>query len=381
MQSDSTYKEKAFSVENITALITIFIVATTALYLMYLDRQVIDGPMLLTGVMYLTFAVFWHFAISERTYKHDVEVRLVLIVLQYAVTIYLFFLVPFTYTAILVTIWGAQLPYYISFKQALWSSPIWSSPMWLIHTYYWGDNYALLSAMLFWTFNVFTLVMINATLKEQRAREATNEINRELMATQALLHEATKQAERVRIARNIHDLLGHHLTALTINLQVASRISNDEAKNKIEECHGLAKLLLSDVREAVSEIREKSNIQLQLALQKLVESVPELAIELNYQDGVNIGDVSIAETVLRCVQESVTNSLKHSNGDKMKISLEVVEDGIRLTMLDNGRQKESLKMGNGLRGMTERVKELGGQIDFSSTSSGFSTVIQLPEAI
>ena len=104
-------------------------------------------------------------------------------------------------------------------------------------------------------FNVFALIMVNTASKERQAEEYANQLNREFLATQKLLSQASKQAQRVRITRNIHDLLGHHLTALTINLQVASRITQGEAKEKVESYHFLAKLLLSDVREAVSEIR------------------------------------------------------------------------------------------------------------------------------
>jgi signal transduction histidine kinase len=128
-----------------------------------------------------------------------------------------------------------------------------------------------ISATLFLMFNLFALIMMNTAIKERRAREQANQLNRELLATHSLLRQASQQAERVRIARNIHDLLGHHLTALTINLQVASRIVEGEAKEKVEQCHSLSKVLLSDVREAVSEIRDKSNIYLKDALEILVE--------------------------------------------------------------------------------------------------------------
>ena len=79
-------------------------------------------------------------------------------------------------------------------------------------------------------FNMFALIMVNTATKEREAKERPNQLNRELLATQKLLRQASTQAERVRIVRNIHDLLGHHLSALSINLQVASRITQGEAK-------------------------------------------------------------------------------------------------------------------------------------------------------
>lgn len=238
-----------------------------------------------------------------------------------------------------------------------------------------------INALLFWTFNLFALVMMNATLEAQRAREAANELNRDLMATQALLNQATKQAERIRIARNIHDLLGHHLTALTINLQVASRISDGEAKGKIDECHGLAKLLLSDVREAVSEIREKSNLQLDLAIQALVENVPQIKVQMDYEAGLHITDVTVAEAILRCVQESLTNSLRHSQADQFEIKLWERDNHLQMTLKDNGAGQGDPRPGNGMKGMQERIAEVGGTIRFERASSGFLTTVEFPEYV
>ena len=372
------FLQSIFNVEKATLLITWGIVAGSALLLME-QRDDSAGHIAAAATCFVTFLVCFMIAVREESYPHDLLVRVSLMVIQYLAILGVYFLVPFTYTAILVTMWGGQLPHYMSFRKAILSSPVWSAPLWLIHTYYWDREFMLLSALLFWTFNLFALMMINATLKEQRAREASNELNRELMATQALLSQATKQAERVRIARNIHDLLGHHLTALTINLQVASRISQGQAQEKIDECHGLAKLLLSDVREAVSEIREKSNLELEVALKALLDNVPQMQIKMDYDPDLHITDVTVAETILRCVQESLTNSLKHSQANIFEIKLKERNNHIQLQIKDNGSNHGEMKLGNGLKGMRERVQEVGGTIQFESAEQGFLTSIEFPE--
>ena len=166
-----------------------------------------------------------------------------------------------------MVIFSSCLLYFVSFKTALILSPFLAIPLILIYTFHWGYNDMIMTGFLFWTFNLFGLVMVHTSVKEREARLEAELASRQLKATQGLLNEAVKQGERVRIARNIHDLLGHHLTALTINLQVAARKSNGESKESIEQCHQLAKLLLSDVREAVSDIRDKSKIDLQTSIQ------------------------------------------------------------------------------------------------------------------
>lgn len=368
-------------IETLTALLTWAFVSGSALYLMLRAGTYSLTDMLVAATLFVVFIVTWQFSVRDEEYEHEVPVRVTLIIVQYAVVLGLYFQVPYSYLAILVTIWSCQLPYYMPIKRAILLSPLWSAPMGLIHTYYWDQSFMILTTSLYWTFNLFALVMINSNIKEKNAREAANELNRDLMATQALLSEATKQAERVRIARNIHDLLGHHLTALTINLQVASRISEGQAQHKIEECHRLAKLLLSDVREAVSDIREKSNLQLEAALNALIDNVPEIKVKLDYDKDVQIDDVNVANTILCCVQECLTNSLKHSNASQFNIQIVERDRTIQVAMQDNGKPVKEIKIGNGITGMRERVAELGGKLNFTPMATGFSLLIELPEAM
>ena len=118
------------------------------------------------------------------------------------------------------------------------------------------QNFPLVQTLLVGTFHMFALLSALSALASEQANEKTQTLNRELIATQHLLSEASRESERTRIARDLHDLLGHHLTALTINLQVLGHITSGEAKEKTDQCYALSKLLLSDVRESVSALRE-----------------------------------------------------------------------------------------------------------------------------
>jgi signal transduction histidine kinase len=297
----------------------------------------------------------------------------------YIVIVQLYFMVPYTYTAILGVILCCSLPLVMSFRSALACSILFSLPLWLIYELYWQRSNMLMTATLFWTFNLFALVMINAMIKAKEAHAHSQQINRELLATQSLLTEATKQSERVRIARNIHDLLGHHLTALTIKLQVAQRLSDGQAKQEIDECHQLAKLLLSDVREAVSEIRSKSQIDLITAIRSLQQNTPQLNIETDFPDSIQISDVQQADAVLRAIQESITNSLKHSKASTFAIAVQQTDNALLVHLKDNGKSiSHTIKPGNGLIGIRERVSALNGTVDYQSTPDGFVTDIHLP---
>ncbi|MBL4630342.1 MAG: histidine kinase, partial [Paraglaciecola sp.] len=173
--------------------------------------------------------------------------------------------------------------------------------------------------------------------------------------------------------------LGHHLTALTINLQVASRISQGDAKEKIDTCHGLAKLLLSDVREAVSEMRVQSDVELKEILMALCDNLPRLKVQLHFDKYLNINEVNTADTIVKCVQESLTNTLKHSTADMLLLEIKKVKQGIAINISDNGQLIKHFEIGNGLKGMAERLALIGGQVNFTHYDKGFQTSISIPQ--
>jgi two-component system sensor histidine kinase DesK len=368
-----------FSLDIVSAVGTWAIVAISACYFMLVSPSYGITSVIIVASLHLCFIVLWLCSTRKMTNALTKTSKVMLLSVQYACVLSLFVLVPLNYSAILVTIWCTLLPTVMPLRKAMLTAPLWSSPLWLIYQFHWSEKYAFVSAALFFMFNIFALIMVNTATKERQAKEHANHLNRELLATQKLLSQANKQAERVRIARNIHDLLGHHLTALTINLQVASRITQGEAKEKIETCHGLAKLLLSDVREAVSEIRERSDIELKDALMALCDNLPRLKIQLHFDDNLNINEVNTADTIIKCVQECLTNTMKHSTADELELEINKVEQGIALNISDNGKPINHFDMGNGLRGITERLALIDGHVNFVHDKKGFRISISIPQ--
>ena len=110
--------------------------------------------------------------------------------------------------------------------------------------------------------------------QQAEARDEQRRLNAELRATRVLLAESARVNERTRISRELHDLLGHHLTALSLNLEVAGHLTEGRAQEHVKQAHTLARLLLTDVREAVSQLREGDAIDLGAALLLLAEHVP-----------------------------------------------------------------------------------------------------------
>lgn len=274
--------------------------------------------------------------------------------------------VPIDLYFIYTIIWVALVPYYLP-QRAWWWSLLAVCIAWFLLRLLLGEGSApFVKTSLEATFHLFALICAIATRESQAANEKTQQLNRELMATQHLLGEAARGSERTRIARDLHDLLGHHLTALTINLQVAGRLSQGEAKEKIDECHGLSKLLLNDVRDSVSKLREMPMVNLQELLEMALRDTPRVNIRLQVEELLHVDDVNTAEALLRLVQEAVTNTLKHSDAKEVVIEVRHVDDEIVLNYSDNGAGCETLVYGNGLTGMRERIERLGGSLEIES---------------
>ena len=238
---------------------------------------------------------------------------------------------------------------------------------------------AALAGGLFLGISLFAFMSGVVTLRQHIARDALRKVNSELRATQALLADNTRIAERVRIARELHDLVGHHLTALTLNLEVATHLVDGKGLEHVQQAHSLAKLLLADVREVVNDMRVDDKVDLAAALRTLVSGVPEPRIHLNLPLELAMTDPRRAQVLLRCTQEMITNSVRHARAKNLWISLIHDVDGVALTARDDGRGVHSVEAGNGLIGMAERLRQLGGELKIeTSQGAGFALHAWIP---
>jgi two-component system sensor histidine kinase DesK len=157
---------------------------------------------------------------------------------------------------------------------------------------------------------VFAFSASQRAISERRLREETATLNRELLSTRELLSQSAAQGERVRIARDLHDILGHHMTALILNLEVANLKTEGDANDKVQQSLSLAKLLLGDIRTAVSELRHDGNINLEQSIAKLTDDIPDIEFKLDFSAAPEVKSLNLAEALLRCAQESITNVLR-----------------------------------------------------------------------
>lgn len=226
-----------------------------------------------------------------------------------------------------------------------------------------------------------SLVFVTALVARQQAeaREEQRRLNAELRATRALLGESVRVNERTRISRELHDLLGHHLTALSLNLEVAGHLSEGRVKEHVQQAHTLARLLLTDVREAVSQLREGGAIDLSAALLPLAENVPALDIHMDIQAPLTLDDPERAHVLLRCTQEIITNAVRHAGARNLWINAGRNAECIVMSARDDGHGADNLVAGNGLRGMRERLQQHGGDLKIETRpGAGFCLHLTLP---
>ncbi|MFC6839878.1 sensor histidine kinase [Xanthomonas theicola] len=240
---------------------------------------------------------------------------------------------------------------------------------------------AIVQALLYVGFSGLVFTTAYVAKQQASARDEQRRVNAELRATRALLAQSAQINERTRISRELHDLLGHHLTALSLNLEVAGHITEGRAQEHVHQAHTLAKLLLTDVREAVSQLRDSGAIDLAAALRPLAEQVPALQIHLQVEEPLTVEDPARAHVLLRCTQEIITNTVRHAQADNLWIQVRREGPLVVIQARDDGRGCATLLPGNGLCGMRERLSQYGGNLEIDAPPGvGFRLRAAVPSA-
>ena len=249
--------------------------------------------------------------------------------------------------------------------------------MWL----HWGWHWGLVLAFAYLPFQLIADATVRLLAEETAARERLAISHAELESTRELLARGARVEERARIARDLHDVLGHHLTALSLNLEIASHRTEGEARDRVETAQSLTKLLLGDVRGVAGELREDGWLNLPASLRRLAEGIPRPRVHLCLAEDLAVENAADGEVVLRCAQEIVTNAVRHAGAENLWLDVERGGEGIRIEARDDGRGASAVRSGHGLSGMRERFEERGGAFRYETAPGrGFRVSATLPLA-
>lgn len=201
------------------------------------------------------------------------------------------------------------------------------------------------------------------------------ENTRQLLKNQDNMVLTATLSERNRIAREIHDNVGHMLTRSILQTGAIKVINKDERLSKpLEQLQSTLDTAMDSMRNSVHDLHDES-VNLKVALNDIVESVHDIDIALDYDMSEEIPK-NIKYSFINIVKESINNTLKHSNGDHMDIRLREHPAFYQLSIADNGSDIHISGQGMGLFGIQERVNMLGGSLKLS-TDNGFRLLITI----
>jgi two-component system sensor histidine kinase DesK len=216
---------------------------------------------------------------------------------------------------------------------------------------------------------------------EQRARTRLAAANAELSATQGLLADTVRASERLRIARELHDHVGHHLTALNLHLDLAQRQSDGKVRELVGVSRELSQALLAEVRRVVVQERDDHPIALAQALATLCAGVPRPTVRLMLDEPLAVASPAAAHAIFRCVQEGLSNAIRHADATLIVVSVERQGDDVVVRVSDDGAGNAGRPEGSGLRGMRERLAAAHGTLVAANRlPRGFGIEARLPLA-
>lgn len=245
----------------------------------------------------------------------------------------------------------------------------------------------ILAPLILKNLTVYALVIIVAYVakKQLLLNNKLKKVMVELKETSQKLEEASIVEERSRIAREIHDTLGHTLTGAIVQLEAAKKlidVDKDKAKEFIEKSQEITREGFTEVKRAIKALKPISIEEntLKEGLETLMNNTMahcDCVIENNIDLPDSIED-QLKTDIYRVVQELITNSLRHGNAEKINVIIDFQNESLRVLVSDNGIGCSSFKEGYGLSGIKERLKKYDAKIDYQSRrNKGFTCLIYL----
>jgi two-component system sensor histidine kinase DesK len=228
---------------------------------------------------------------------------------------------------------------------------------------FWGVTAAVAATSALWLL-IGGLLRANEALREARAE----------------LAEMAVAEERLRFARDLHDLLGHDLSLIALKAELASKLLParvEEAATEVEQIRGLTRSALDQVREAVGGYR-RPTLSSELAGARV--ALEAAGIELDVDAAGDSLDPEVASVLAWAVREGATNAIRHSGARRAAITLREHEGTTELEIADDGRGAPAHDGGgHGLTGLRERVQSVGGTVEAGAgPGGGFRVTVRVP---
>ncbi|MGQ9599824.1 MAG: sensor histidine kinase [Anaerolineae bacterium] len=249
---------------------------------------------------------------------------------------------------------------------------------------------------------VFVPLFSEVVVREHQARAELAEAHRRLSEYAVQVEDLATAQERNRLAREIHDSLGHHLTAIHVHLEAVHTLLDDQPAQgqdatfaapsaalraglmtSLDRAQALTREALAEVRRSVAALRASP-----LEGRSLPEALA-LVVDECRRAGIPTGLVvkgaprplppPVKQALYRAAQEGLTNARKHARASQAEVTLDYGDEGVRLTIQDNGVGAVATDGGFGLLGVRERAHLLGGRVELrTAPGEGFMLHVEVP---
>lgn len=239
---------------------------------------------------------------------------------------------------------------------------------------------------------LFLVYMILLLLADRQENERITSLNEQLQRANEQLHAFAEEKEQMgetrernRLAREIHDTLGHILTGISVGVDAVSvlmDVSPEAAKKQLATIGDMARTGLNDVRRSVRKLKPDAleRMSLENAIFQMTEEMSKgtntKIYFASYMDKLEF-EPDIEETLYRIVQESTTNAIRHGKATEIWIRISEKNGEMILMVSDNGRGCADIEEGFGLKHMRERVELAGGSLFYEGVF-GFTVIVKIP---
>jgi signal transduction histidine kinase len=325
------------------------------------------GENLLVAGLHLAFLALFMAVTSGQRASNAARA---MVLAQVGLAFVLMTLTRYTSVPILLILCVVQLVRVFSARQSVVLIVLMNVVVYFIYREIWELRSPIISTLMHMSFQGFASLTAWFAFRAESARDELAATNADLLATRSLLAESARDSERLRLSRELHDVAGHKLTALKLNLAALQRDPRHGGDEQVALCARLADELLADIRGVVAQMRRDDGLDLEQALQALATPFPRPRMHLEIAPEARVASLGQAEAVLRAVQEGLTNAVRHSQANHLWVVLRRDGGELRLDIRDDGRGGGELRAGSGLCGMRERLEAEGGGLSVQRTDTG-----------
>ena len=335
------------------------------------------------------------------------------LILEFAITIGINYATGFGYTGMIVLLLADIMRYTIDWqKRAMYILAVsifyllmngnivqgWIGAIPLETTWYYfradhlGRLLGILNMLSLINMFLFIFYMVILVLAQMSEKESIMKLNFELKEANSKLEEYASESarmaetrERNRLAREIHDTLGHSLTGIITGIEACIMlmdIAPEATKEQLRAIAEVARTGIIDVRRSVKALHPDAleTMDLENALCKMIDSTERsTGVEITYSFDADLRHFNQDEddVIYRVVQESITNAIRHGSATKIRIEITRLDGDLHILIFDNGKGCSNIKPGFGLHHMSERVEMLGGDLEYKG-DKGFTVHARIP---